>query len=81
MKYRNKEVIEAITWDGLNFSEEPEWLKKGIAAGSIEISKDKVFLIDTAGSSIVFPGYYIIFNSGTIYTRNPEIFKLLYEKI
>ena len=49
MKYRDKEIIEAVRWDGLYFSEQPEWLRRGIAAGSIEIVKDKVAIIDTAG--------------------------------
>ena len=49
MKYRDKETIEAVRWDGLYFSEQPEWLRRGIAAGSIEIVKDKVAIIDTAG--------------------------------
>lgn len=61
MKYRDKETIEAVRWDGLYFSEQPEWLRRGIAAGSIEIVKDKVAIIDTAGGSIAFPGDYIIF--------------------
>lgn len=80
MKYRDKETIEAVRWDGLYFSEQPEWLRRGIAAGSIEIVKDKVAIIDTAGGSIASPGDYIIFGYGRIYTRHPEIFEKYFEK-
>lgn len=80
MKYRDKETIEAVRWDGLYFSEQPEWLRRGIAAGSIEIVKDKVAIIDTAGGSIASPGDYIIFGYGRIYTRHPEIFEKHFEK-
>lgn len=80
MKYRDKETIEAVRWDGLYFSEQPEWLRRGIAAGSIEIVKDKVAIIDAAGGSIAFPGDYIIFGYGRIYTRHPEIFEKHFEK-
>ena len=80
MNYRDKETREAVRWDGLYFSEQPEWLRRGIAAGSIEIVKDKVAIIDTAGGSIAFPGDYIIFGYGRIYTRHPEIFEKHFEK-
>ena len=80
MKYRDKETIEAIRWDGLYFSEQPEWLRRGIASGNIEIVKDRVAIIDTAGGSIASPGDYIIFGYGRIYTRHPEIFEKHFEK-
>lgn len=81
MKYRDKETIEAVRWDGLNFSEQPEWLRKGIATGNIEIVKDRVAVIDTTGGSIAIPGDYIIFGYGRIYTRHPEIFEKHFEKV
>lgn len=81
MKYRDKEIIEAVRWDGLYFSEQPEWLRNGIEAGSIEIVKDKVAIWDIAGGSIASPGDYIIFGYGKIYTRHPEIFEKHFERI
>lgn len=80
MKYRDKETIEAVRWDGLYFSEQPEWLRMGMASGNIEIVKDRVAIIDTAGGSIASPGDYIIFGYGRIYTRHPEIFEKHFEK-
>ena len=55
-------------------------LRRGIATGSIEIVKDRVAVIDTAGGSIAIPGDYIIFGYGRIYTRHPEIFEKHFEK-
>lgn len=81
MKYRDKTTVEAVRWDGLYFSEQPEWLRKGIEAGSIEIVKDRVAIWDIAGGSIASPGDYIIFGGGVVYTRHPEIFEKLFEKI
>lgn len=80
MKYRDKEIIEAVCWDGLNFSEQPEWLRRGIEAGSIVV-KDRVSIIDTVGGSIALPGDYIIYGYGTIYTRHPEVFEKHFEKV
>lgn len=81
MKYRDKETIEAVRWDGLNFSEQPEWLRRGIEAGSIEIVKDRVSIIDVVGGSIAAPGDYIVYGYGTIYTRHPEVFEKHFEKV
>lgn len=81
MKYRDKETIEAVHWDGLNFSEQPEWLRKGIEAGNIEIVKDRVHIISTTGGHIAAPGDYIICGYGTIYTRPSEVFEKYFERI
>lgn len=81
MKYRDKETVEAVRWDGLNFSEQPEWLRRGIEVGSIEIVEDRVHIISNTGGHIAAPSDYIIYGYGTIYTRSSEVFEKYFEKV
>ena len=81
MKYQEKEILEAVKWDGTNFSEKPDWLLNGIKQGSIEVNKDKVILIGIADGEIVFPGDYIVKGYGRIFSRHSDVFEHYYKRI
>ena len=82
MKYRYKQTIDAVKWDGKNFSEIPKWLHICIETGVVTIMEDKVLLNLIDNTIAVNPNDYIIrFEDGSKDVLNEDLFNKYFEKV
>lgn len=82
MIYKYRQTIDAVKWDGKNFSEIPEWLHTCIDTGVITIIGDKVLLNLIDNTIAANPNDYIIrFEDGSKDVLNEILFNKYFEEI
>lgn len=82
MKCRYRQTIEAVRWDGKNFSEVPEWLDVCLRTKTIVIDGDKVLVNLINNTIVALPNSYIIrFENGEKDVISTKLFNKYFEEI